>query len=102
MYRVIGRTNTPTIRNANPKELPRGDDGIDTEREWVVQDFDFKQDAQDFIRHQCTSCGELGGSFGHILVSEYYTPLELYEYDDETKVTKLKLLTEYLAQKVKQ
>lgn len=89
MYRVIGRKN-----------VPKGDDGIDTHREWVVRSFDYEDDLDCFITGMSVDAGEMGGSSAHIVTNGSYTPLRLHEHNNETKVTKLKILSEYLANKV--
>lgn len=62
-YLAIGLGVKTYIRNANPKELPRGDDGIEYKTKFVEESFEKQKAAQEWLGNMSVSFGEEGGSF---------------------------------------
>lgn len=67
-YLLVGYGTERVIRNANPSELPRGDDGIDWGRRYIEEYFEDVDDAREAAGSWSVSFGEEGGRFYGVIL----------------------------------
>lgn len=65
---VVGKGTKQFMTNFNPTELPRGEDGIETEMDWVTETAESYEEAEDVLSSKSVDYGEEGGHFNGIVL----------------------------------